>query len=87
VIRVGLRFARRDARLLRLLADRVRAGDLGQQAVNTFAHAAEAAESGEPLIVICEHNADEALLMAAGYAQYGVTHPAVEELTGDRPAR
>jgi hypothetical protein len=87
VIRVGLRFARRDAPLLYALADRVRAGDLGRQAVATFEHAAQAAETGEPLIVLCEHSADEAVLMAAGYTQYGVTHPAVDELTGDRPAR
>jgi hypothetical protein len=86
VIRVGLRFDRRDAPRLHHLADRVRAGDLDQQAVNTFEHAAQAAETGEPLIVVCEHSAQEALLMAAGYAQYGVTHPAVEELSGDRPS-
>jgi hypothetical protein len=87
MIRVGLRFDRRDAKLLYNRAGRVRAGELGQAAVNTFLHAAQAAETGEPLIVICEHSAQEGMLMAAGYTQYGVTHPAVEELTGDRPAR
>jgi hypothetical protein len=87
VIRVGLRFDRRDAWLLHSLADRVRAGDLGRQAATTFEYAAQAAETGEPLIVLCEHSAEEAVLMAAGYTQFGVTHPAIEELTGDRPAR
>lgn len=87
MIRVGLRFLRSDAPLLRQLAVRARRGELGQQAVTTFEYAADAAQTGEPLIVICEHSHDEALLMAAGYARLGVTHPAIEELTGDRPAK
>lgn len=85
-IRVGLRFRRGDARVLRNLADRVRAGELGAQHVATFASAADAAATGEPLIVQCESHL-EAVMMADGYARWGVRRPAVEELTGQRPAR
>lgn len=87
MLRVGLRFDRRDALLLHHLAQRTRAGELSDQAVSVFQLAAEAAATGEPLIVVCEHSAVEATLMAHGYAQYGVSMPAIEELTGDRPAR
>lgn len=85
-IRVGLRFRRGDARVLRNIADRVRAGELGEQHVAVFSGAADAAATGEPLIVVCENHL-EAVMMADGYARYGVRRPAVEELTGDRPAR
>lgn len=81
VHRIGLRFERRDAALLRSLADRVRGGELGNEAVNVFHQAAVAAETGEPLEVICE-NPTEAVLMADGYVIYGVTRPAIEELAG-----
>ncbi len=86
MIRIGLRFQRRDEPLLRALAARVRQGDLGAQHVATFTNAADAAATGEPLIVICEQR-DEALLLAAGYARLGVPMPAIEELTGLRPAK
>ncbi len=80
MITVGLRFARRDATLLHLLAARVRAGDFGQHDVATFHSAAVAAASGEPLIVHCTH-LDEARLMAGGYTLYGVTAPVIESLS------
>lgn len=85
-MRVGLRFRRGDARVLRAIADRIRAGDLGGQNLATFDLAADAAKTGEPLIVECDHHL-EAVLMADGYARFGVRRPAVEELTGQRPAR
>lgn len=84
--RVGLRFHRGDAVLLELIAERVRQGDLGSHDVATFAGAADAARTGEPLIVQCE-NPMEAVLMADGYVRFGVRRPAVEELTGQRPSR
>lgn len=86
MIRVGLRFRPRDAPILQALADRVRQGDLGDQHIQTFASAADAASTGEPLIVHCDDPL-EAVLMADGYARFGVQRPAVEELTGHRPAR
>jgi hypothetical protein len=86
MIRVGLRFRRGDARVLRALAERVRAKELGAQAVATFAGAADAAATGEPLIVLCNDHT-EAQVMADGYVRYGVRRPAVEELTGQRPAK
>lgn len=86
MIRIGLRFRPRDALLLHQLAERVRHGELGPQHVATFENAADAARTGEPLIVLCEH-AEEAHLMADGYARLGVARPAIEELTGQRPAQ
>lgn len=85
-VRVGLRFRRGDARVLRAIAERVRLKELDEQHVATFELAAIAAETGEPLIVCCE-DPTEAILMAHGYARYGVRLPAIEELTGHRPAR
>jgi hypothetical protein len=81
MIRIGLRFQRRDAALLRRLADRVRAMELGPRDVSTFSLAADAAETGEPLIVHCEDKS-EAVAMADGYTMYGVTRPVLDELTG-----
>lgn len=79
MIRVGLRFQQRDAPLLAHLAERVRSGDLGPRDVATFASAATAARTGEPLLVYCE-DAAEAAMVAAGYALYGVTLPTIDEV-------
>jgi hypothetical protein len=54
--------------------------------VGTYAGAAVSAETGEPLIVLCERP-EEGIAMADMYALIGVTRPAVEELTGHRPAK
>lgn len=86
MIRVGLRFNHRDAALLHTLADRVRGGELRQQTLTSLKFAAEAAETGEPLIIRCV-NADEAHALAARFILLGCHRPAVEELTGERPAR
>lgn len=86
MIRIGLRFDRRDAHLLSFLTERVRCSELGSQALATFSGAASAARTGEPLIVMCDHPS-EAHVMADGYVRYGVRRPAVEELTGLRPAQ
>lgn len=80
MIRVGLRFQHADAQLLRFLAERVKLMELGQRDVATFSSAAQAAETGEPLIVYAE-SLDEARLMAHGYSQYGVTVPTIDQLS------
>jgi hypothetical protein len=86
MIRVGLRFARRDAPRLRHFADMVRRGELRGD-LATYASAASSAEAGEPLIVQCQ-NLAEAITMAGLYVTVtGITHPAIEELTGQRPAK
>lgn len=85
MIRVGLRFASKDTRRLKTLAAQVRNGELLGD-VATYEEAAKSAESGEPLIVMCE-DPTEAVLMAELYVRVGVSRPAVEELTGIRPPR
>lgn len=84
-LRVGLRFKRRDAKALRWLAERVKAGEIGGD-LSTFQGAAVSAETGEPLIVYCD-DPREAHLMADLYVRLGITRPAVEELTGLLPPR
>jgi hypothetical protein len=78
---LGLRFTKRDGPLLRSLAESVRNGELGSQAVAVFENAASAAENGEPLIV---HHDDpsEVAEMAAAYAKHGVSRPVIEQLSG-----
>jgi hypothetical protein len=83
-IRVGLRFQRRDQQRLEAMADRVRRGEIPGD-ITTFSSAADAARTGEPLIVYCEKPA-EAHLMADLYVRLGISRPAVEELTGMRPS-
>lgn len=78
-IRVGLRFERRDARTLRELARRVQLGDLKGHALTTFTQAAAAAETGEPLQVVCRDRT-EAALMAHGYSLWGISQPVIETL-------
>ena len=86
MIRVGLRFNHRDARLLRALADRVTRGELRDQTLSGLRFAADAAETGEPLIIRCT-SPDEAESLAARFILLGCHRPAVEELTGERPAK
>jgi hypothetical protein len=84
-IRVGLRFARADERLLRGLAAAVRRGEI-QGDVATFEGAADAARTGEPLIVYC-NNTSEAHIMRDLYVRIGCQPPALDTLTGIRPPR
>lgn len=81
--RIGLRFRRSQARTLRALAERAERRELGAESVSLFRDAADAAATGEPLIVLCEQPL-EAVLIAEGFTRYGVVKPAVEELSGDR---
>lgn len=78
-VKMGLRFQRKDAHQLRVLAQRVIAGDLRGHALSTFSVAADAAEQGEPLEVECR-DPMEAHLMAHGYSLWGIRQPTVEQL-------
>lgn len=80
-IRVALRFNRASARTLRNIAARIRAAELTGLTLSVFECAADAAETGEPLIVECG-DPIEAQLMAAGYTQFGVAAPTIETLGG-----
>lgn len=84
-IRVGLRFQRADAPLLRLLAAGVRSGEI-QGDLQTYEHAAIAAETGEPLILVC-NNTSDAHIMRDLYVRVGCQPPALDTLTGMRPNR
>ncbi len=84
-MRFGLRFACKDAPFLAALARQVRSGQR-KGPVGGLAAAADAAETGEPLIIQCS-TPQEAEQQAAHFVLLGVTRPAVEELTGERPAR
>jgi hypothetical protein len=86
MIRVGLRFSRVDALLLDTLAARVRNSELSGHHLATFTSAADAARTGEPLIIQCK-DPIEAHVMADGYARLGCRRPFVEELTGHRPPK
>ena len=76
--RIGLRFQRNQARPLQDLADRLSQHELPGEA-SVFHKAALAAESGEPLIVVCT-DPMEAVAMAKGYALYGIVEPVIEQL-------
>lgn len=78
---IGLRFPRSQARTLRNLAERIHARDLGDEHASLFEAAAEAARTGEPLIVQCSMPI-EAVMIADGFTQFGVARPAIEELSG-----
>lgn len=78
MIRVGLRFDRRDRVKLRELAEAVERKEIpGDRA--TFDQAAQAAEQNVPLEVLCT-DPDEAHRVAAGYVRCGCRQPAVEQL-------
>lgn len=84
--RIGLRFRKSQARILRNVVHRIRSGDMAsrterEQAVNLFEQAAKAASTGEPLIVVCSDPV-EAIAIADGFTRWGVVRPAVEELNG-----
>ena len=77
--RCGLRFDRRDEPALRELAERSKLRELGEHAHATFALAANAARTGEPLIVECD-SVLEVLLMARGYVRFGIREPVIDGL-------
>ena len=77
-LKVGLRFKRAAALLLRTLEQRVRLGEI-QGDASTFEQAAIAAETGEPLVVTCTSH-DEILIMAALYVRLGLDQPEIVDL-------
>lgn len=81
MVTLGLRFRRSQARLLRDLAERAKAGEL-PGAVSLFANAANAAGKGE-LLIVGGDSVDEIRALAQGFAIYGVTVPTVEMLSAD----
>jgi len=82
LMRVGLRFSRSQARILRNLVAQLRADPpRGDFDISLFDKAAEAAENGEPLHVLCSDR-DEAERMAAGFVLWGVKRPSMELLRG-----
>lgn len=85
-MRFGLRFDPQDASYLRAVARQIKGGQRRGETVGGLDHAAEAAETGEPLIVHCE-SAQEVKQMAARFVRLGCSMPAIDELTGDRPAK
>jgi hypothetical protein len=86
MIRIGLRFASADAAFLRAVARQITSGQRQGEATGGLTLAADAAETGEPLIMQCD-TPQEAHQMAAKFVRLGCTMPAIEELTGHRPSR
>lgn len=78
-IRLGFRFHRGDALRLETLAELARSGQIGDRHVAKFAKAAEAARSGEPLIVYVR-DPDEGRQVAAWYATFGVLEPTLDDI-------
>jgi hypothetical protein len=64
---------------LRELAERAKQREV-PEAHSVFALAAEAASTGEPLIVICQ-NPLEAILMARAYPRWGIREPVLEQVS------
>lgn len=86
--KIGLRFPKSQARTLRNIAQRIRAGDMANRGdakmiVHTFERAAERAAAGEPYIVVC-NDPLEAVMIADGFPRWGVVRPAIEDLTHRR---
>lgn len=79
-IKAGLRFDHRDGPALLALAERAKRRELGKQLVSHFAKAAVAAQTGEPLVVICT-DVDDLHQQVAAYIRAGIRPPAIETLT------
>lgn len=77
--RIGLRFAGRQARLLEHIAAQLRSDGGERMLINLFDQAADAARTGEPLVLICDHPS-EAHQTAAHFALVGCEMPAIESL-------
>jgi hypothetical protein len=80
-VKAGLRFRRSQARVLRALVVRAEHRELPSANVTFFRMAAEAAHTGEPLLVECTNEAELALL-ASGFAHFGVVPPTIEQVSG-----
>lgn len=79
-MRLGLRFARSQIRVLRNIRDWAKAnrvpGDL-----SLYDKAIESTEDNEPLVVMCDSR-DEVEEMAAMFVNLGCKRPAIEDLNG-----
>lgn len=80
VLKVGFRFDRRDASLLQRLARQAEIRERPAEDALAFRLAAEAALTGEPLIVHCA-DLPHARLVAATYVRVGVRPPSLEQLS------
>lgn len=80
-MKLGLRFDRGDAPLLRSLAAQIKNGEIRGHAADVFEQAALAAEHREPLQVHCD-DPMEVVQMATLYMRFGVARPVIEELSG-----
>jgi mitochondrial fission protein ELM1 len=78
--RIGLRFDRRDIRALRTLAIRAQLHEIAESHI-IFSLAAEAASTGEPLIVVCQTPDEAAKICSRCYIRYGVRQPAIEQVS------
>lgn len=78
--RIGLRFRKSQARILRNLVARMKSEGIDREHISLFEAAADAAYTGEPLIVVC-HELMEAELMAAAFPKWGVVAPTIEQLS------
>lgn len=79
-LRIGLRFPRSQARILRHLIRRAESEGVAAHHISLFRHAEAAARNGEPLTIHCAAH-EEAVAIADGFTMYGVTRPAIEDLT------
>lgn len=77
-IRLGLRFSKSQARVLRNLATWCRANGVPGD-IALYDRAAESAEDGEPLVVHCNDPA-EVEQMQAAFVTLGVKRPVIEQL-------
>lgn len=81
-LQIGLRFRKGQAKVIEAIAQELRstpAAVNATEAIGLFDKAAEAARSGEPLIVKCRRP-EEAQQMADDFVLYGLARPAVEDL-------
>lgn len=79
-LKLGLRFAKSQARVLRSIREQAEAKDVPGD-LSLYEKAAESAEQGEPLVIHCTDPA-EVEHMAAMLVALGVKRPAIEELSG-----
>lgn len=79
-LRLGLRFSKSQARVLRNLADQLRSTRAPGVDISLFDKAAESAARCEPLEVWCQ-DPSEVLMMAELFVRLGVKRPAIDDLT------
>lgn len=77
--KIGLRFRKSQARILRNLVQRMKSEGIDRESISLFESAQLAAQTGEPLIVVC-HDPMEVELMAAAFPRWGVVAPTMERL-------